>query len=507
MINPIITFDPGVLLPGEEIVPLNPYTNQGYVIKPYYFVTSFGRYFSTASGRFEEKMLHLQSDGYLDLNVITDIGQKHLRAHRGVLASFNPVPNMYELQVGHKDGNPQNNNLSNLQWGTSQEIIETFHMNGNTNVRSRTTTDDDVINVVRLAADGYTDEEICQILSHLTIGPETVRMIRTGQGSYTDVLKRLGIEPVLMREHSSLTEDDYQRVIDLHNLNYSSNKISEITGIRPRTVRGIITRYKQKLENPAAEYKPKLVNPIIVLPEEYSGLELYPVNIYTSPLYTLVPLYWVTKDGRLFSHGFGGGNTIHEMKIGYNKKGYAVVGLRTDKGTKAYFVHRIVLATFNPVPNMYELEGNHKNGNHADCRLENLEWTTHSENIKHASQLIIQNRTPQRAPDEDIIQIVNLAHSGKSDEEISTLMNGKYSVRNVKVIRSGLKTYGPVLESLGLTPYKQYTHNLDQSIKDSIYNYIQERIGTKGYAELCMEASEVFGVSYSTARRCYDSKK
>ena len=34
MINPIITFDPGVLLPGEEIVPLNPYTNQGYVIKP-----------------------------------------------------------------------------------------------------------------------------------------------------------------------------------------------------------------------------------------------------------------------------------------------------------------------------------------------------------------------------------------------------------------------------------------------------------------------------------------
>ncbi len=45
-------------------------------------------------------------------------------------------------------------------------------------------------------------------------------------------------------------------------------------------------------------------------------------------------------------------------------------------------VHRLVLEAFNPIPNMNKLVVNHKDGNHFNNKLENLEWMTQSENTK-----------------------------------------------------------------------------------------------------------------------------
>lgn len=45
-------------------------------------------------------------------------------------------------------------------------------------------------------------------------------------------------------------------------------------------------------------------------------------------------------------------------------------------------IHRLVLEAFNPRPNMANLVVNHKDGNHFNNKLENLEWTTQSENVK-----------------------------------------------------------------------------------------------------------------------------
>lgn len=46
---------------------------------------------------------------------------KMYKVHRLVLSTFNPIENMENLQVGHKDGNPQNNSLDNLYWCTPKE--------------------------------------------------------------------------------------------------------------------------------------------------------------------------------------------------------------------------------------------------------------------------------------------------------------------------------------------------------------------------------------------------
>lgn len=66
-----------------------------------------------------------------------------------------------------------------------------------------------------------------------------------------------------------------------------------------------------------------------------------------------------------------------------NKNGYYYIGLSRYK-VKQYRLHRIILSTFMPIKNDYKMQVNHKNGNKHDNRLENLEWVSASENIKHA---------------------------------------------------------------------------------------------------------------------------
>ena len=98
-VNPFNQLPDVQLLPGEAMAPLNPYTNKGYMILPYYYVTTFGRYFSTATGKLEEKKLQFNTSSYHEICVATTAGQKHLLAHRGVLATFCPIFNMNDFEL------------------------------------------------------------------------------------------------------------------------------------------------------------------------------------------------------------------------------------------------------------------------------------------------------------------------------------------------------------------------------------------------------------------------
>lgn len=68
------------------------------------------------------------------------------------------------------------------------------------------------------------------------------------------------------------------------------------------------------------------------------------------------------------------------LKVGYNNRGYQRVA--AVHGSPEY-VHRIVAETWIDNPNHYK-EVNHINGNKNDNRVVNLEWTTRSQNIRHA---------------------------------------------------------------------------------------------------------------------------
>ena len=60
--------------------------------------------------------------GYLEVALPIGKGKRIYRlVHRLVLMTFNPIENMDQLEVNHKDENKENNKLENLEWVTSKE--------------------------------------------------------------------------------------------------------------------------------------------------------------------------------------------------------------------------------------------------------------------------------------------------------------------------------------------------------------------------------------------------
>lgn len=67
-----------------------------------------------------------------------------------------------------------------------------------------------------------------------------------------------------------------------------------------------------------------------------------------------------------------------------NEDGYHKITLRSDLNKrKTFSIHRLVAILYLENP-LNKPEVNHKDGNKNNNYFENLEWCTHSENIKHA---------------------------------------------------------------------------------------------------------------------------
>lgn len=87
------------------------------------------------------------------------------------------------------------------------------------------------------------------------------------------------------------------------------------------------------------------------------------------------PGYWVSDEGQIRNkHGRILRGTIFQ-------NGYR--GVKFGRVSKTHLIHRLVLRAFVG-PAKGKETANHKNGVRSDNRLENLEWVSHSDNIKHA---------------------------------------------------------------------------------------------------------------------------
>lgn len=80
--------------------------------------------------------------------------------------------------------------------------------------------------------------------------------------------------------------------------------------------------------------------------------------------------------------------TGKNLSISISEKGYSMVSLMTEKGTQDTFkLHRIVAFNFLELPDFNDGNKwtvNHKSGYKRDNSVDNLEWSTFAENIKHA---------------------------------------------------------------------------------------------------------------------------
>ena len=100
------------------------------------------------------------------------------------------------------------------------------------------------------------------------------------------------------------------------------------------------------------------------------------------PLYC-DPDYMVSDDGYVISKIKG-----TPLKPSINPRGYSIIKISKDGEVRALQLHRVVLMTF--CGDEYEdgLQCNHKDGNKQNNKLENLEWTTAKENMKHAVNVL-----------------------------------------------------------------------------------------------------------------------
>lgn len=72
------------------------------------------------------------------------------------------------------------------------------------------------------------------------------------------------------------------------------------------------------------------------------------------------------------------------LKLSYDKDKYLVTSLYKNNKVKNNKIHRLVMLTFKSDDYFDGAEVNHINGVKTDNNLDNLEWCTHNENMKHA---------------------------------------------------------------------------------------------------------------------------
>ena len=97
-------------------------------------------------------------------------------------------------------------------------------------------------------------------------------------------------------------------------------------------------------------------------------------------------LYEIDMNGNVYSILKTNSRRIGIVKPFINNSGYFRIALYDILGRRrVYYVHRLVAFTFikNPMPDKQRFV-NHKDGNKENNSVENLEWCTQKENIRHS---------------------------------------------------------------------------------------------------------------------------
>lgn len=111
-----------------------------------------------------------------------------------------------------------------------------------------------------------------------------------------------------------------------------------------------------------------------------------------------------------------------QIKASKRRDGYLQCHFRLHGKEIAPLVHQVVIRTWGAAGHGTEV--NHKNGVKSDNRIENLEWVTRSENLKHAREVLGKHQkgvahSQARLTDSDIRAIRRLRHNGGSAASIA----------------------------------------------------------------------------------------
>lgn len=124
--------------------------------------------------------------------------------------------------------------------------------------------------------------------------------------------------------------------------------------------------------------------------------------------------YSLTREGKVYSHFSHRFLSTHLDRYGYEK----VRLVSKDNKRHTYSVHRLMLENFSPCENMDTLQVNHIDGNKLNNHIDNLEWTTCSENVRHAFEIGLktqsgENNNLSKLSEKQVLEIIDLLLSKK----------------------------------------------------------------------------------------------
>ena len=106
-----------------------------------------------------------------------------------------------------------------------------------------------------------------------------------------------------------------------------------------------------------------------------------------------------------------------------DRDGYLRVSLRLKNNkhaSKMYGVHRLVMMVFKPIKNFTNFEVNHLDFNKENNHVDNLEWCTRNQNLKHQHKHRMGN---YKLSQKDIEEITNLYTQGFTINYLATKYN------------------------------------------------------------------------------------
>jgi len=144
-------------------------------------------------------------------------------------------------------------------------------------------------------------------------------------------------------------------------------------------------------------------------------------------------------------------NTWRQLRPAVNEHGYHQVRLSSADLTPHDFrVHQLVARAFVPNPHQRG-EINHKNGDKTDNSASNLEWTTRSENVRHALRTGLikpthgEQRHNAKLTTQDVFEVRRLRRSGRTlaslARQFGVSITGVWNILNGRSWRHAAERY------------------------------------------------------------------
>jgi hypothetical protein len=149
--------------------------------------------------------------------------------------------------------------------------------------------------------------------------------------------------------------------------------------------------------------------------------------------------YWCDREGNIFSKASRGptAGQVHKKLLRVDKDGYLLLNIASAGTWETFKAHQVVWVYFNGASDS-GLVLNHKDGNKANNRIDNLELSTSKENTRHAYQYVfVQGHLKRGKAKIDYAsaeEMRRLCETGVTTKELAARFGVKYNAARSVVL-------------------------------------------------------------------------